>query len=46
LLERVLASCGAVYNMELMSMEEYLESPIYTCVLHVHEIRHVIEVPS
>lgn len=45
LLERVLASGGAAYNMDLMSMEEYLESPVYTSVVHMHDIRHVIEVP-
>jgi DNA-binding CsgD family transcriptional regulator/GAF domain-containing protein len=42
---RVLESGGAAYNMALMSMEEWVESPLYTSVLTLHDMRHVIEVP-
>jgi DNA-binding CsgD family transcriptional regulator/GAF domain-containing protein len=45
LLERVLATGGAAYNMALMSMEEWLESPLYTHVSFLHDVRHVVEVP-
>ncbi len=45
LLERVLTSRGAAYNMALMSMEEWLESPVYTSIVSLHDMRHVIEVP-
>ena len=40
-----LASGSAAYNMALMSMEEWLESPLYTSVVCMHDIRHVVEVP-
>jgi DNA-binding CsgD family transcriptional regulator/GAF domain-containing protein len=40
-----LASGGAAYNLALMSMEEWLESPLYTSVAVLHDLRHVIEVP-
>jgi DNA-binding CsgD family transcriptional regulator/GAF domain-containing protein len=42
---RALESRGAAYNMALMSMQEWLESPLYTSVSILHDIRHVIEVP-
>jgi DNA-binding CsgD family transcriptional regulator/GAF domain-containing protein len=45
LLARSLASRGATYNMALMSMDEWLESPLYTSVVRAHDIRHVIQVP-
>jgi DNA-binding CsgD family transcriptional regulator/GAF domain-containing protein len=45
LLARILASGGAAYNMALMSMEEWLESPLYTSVLGMHEVRHGVQVP-
>jgi DNA-binding CsgD family transcriptional regulator len=40
-----LATGGAAYNMALMSMEEWLESPLYTNISVLHDIRHVVEVP-
>jgi DNA-binding CsgD family transcriptional regulator/GAF domain-containing protein len=40
-----LASGGAAYNMALMTMEEWLESPLYTSVSVLHDVRHVVEVP-
>jgi len=45
LLAHVLASGGPAYNMALMSMEEYLESPVYTRIVSMHDIRHVVQVP-
>jgi DNA-binding CsgD family transcriptional regulator len=42
---RALESGGAAYNMALMSMQEWLESPVYTSVLSLHDIRHVVVVP-
>jgi DNA-binding CsgD family transcriptional regulator len=45
LLAHVMASGGAAYNMDLMSMEEFLESPVYTSVVHVHDLRHIVQVP-
>jgi DNA-binding CsgD family transcriptional regulator/GAF domain-containing protein len=44
-LAHALASCGAAYNLALMSMEEYLESPLYTSIGFMHHVRYVIEVP-
>ena len=41
----VLATGGAAYNATLMSMEEWLESPLYTSVSFLHDLRHVVEVP-
>jgi DNA-binding CsgD family transcriptional regulator/GAF domain-containing protein len=41
----VLATGEAAYNMALMSMEEWLESPLYTNVSFLHDFRHVVEVP-
>jgi DNA-binding CsgD family transcriptional regulator/GAF domain-containing protein len=45
MLAHVLASGEAAYNMGLMSMEEWLESPLYTHVSFLHDLRHVVEVP-
>jgi hypothetical protein len=45
LLAHVLATGGAAYNMALMSMEEFLESPVYTSIGSMHGIRHVIQAP-
>jgi DNA-binding CsgD family transcriptional regulator len=45
LLARALASGGAAYNMALMSMEEWLESPLYTSIVSMHDLRHVVQVP-
>jgi len=44
-LARALTSGSAAYNMALMSTEEWLESPIYTSVVSMHDMRHVIQVP-
>jgi DNA-binding CsgD family transcriptional regulator/GAF domain-containing protein len=44
-LARVLASGGAVYNMALMSTEEWLESPVYTSIVRMHDMRHVVQAP-
>ena len=41
----VLASGGAAYNMALMSMEEILESPVYTSIVSMHDMRHIVQVP-
>src|SRR4029450_13345617 len=41
LLAHVLASGGAAYNMALMSMEEFLESPVYTSIVSMHDMRHI-----
>jgi DNA-binding CsgD family transcriptional regulator/GAF domain-containing protein len=45
LLTRVLASGCAAYNMALMSTEEWLESPVYTSIVRMHDMRHVIQAP-
>jgi len=45
LLAHALVSGGAAYNMALMSMEEWLESPVYTSVVSMHDMRHVVQVP-
>jgi DNA-binding CsgD family transcriptional regulator/GAF domain-containing protein len=45
LLARVLATRGAAYNMALMSTEEWLESPVYSSIVRMHDMRHVIQVP-
>jgi DNA-binding CsgD family transcriptional regulator len=45
LLAHVLASGGAAYNMALMSMEEFLESPVYTSIASMHDMRHIVQVP-
>jgi DNA-binding CsgD family transcriptional regulator len=33
------------YNLAMMSMEEWLESPVYRRAYHLHGMRHVAEVP-
>jgi DNA-binding CsgD family transcriptional regulator len=45
LLARVLGTGGAAYNMALMSMEEWLESPVYTRIVRMHDMRHVVQIP-
>ena len=45
LLAHVLASGGAAYNMALMSMEEFLESPVYTSIVSMHDMRHIVQAP-
>jgi DNA-binding CsgD family transcriptional regulator len=45
LFAHVLASGGAAYNMALMSMEEFLESPVYTSIASMHDMRHIVQVP-
>src|SRR5215831_20927025 len=45
LLECVLTTGGAAYNLALMSMEEWLESPVYTSIVSMHDMRHVVQVP-
>jgi DNA-binding CsgD family transcriptional regulator len=45
LLARVLASGRAAYNMALMSTEEWLESPVYTSIVRMHDMRHVVQAP-
>jgi DNA-binding CsgD family transcriptional regulator len=34
-----------IYNMTLMSPEEWEESAVYRCAYRLHEMRHVVEVP-
>jgi hypothetical protein len=43
LLARVLATGGAAYNLALMSMEAWLEWPLYTNVSFLHDVRHVVQ---
>jgi DNA-binding CsgD family transcriptional regulator len=45
LLAHVLASGGAAYNLALMSSEEWLESPVYTNIVSMHDMRHVVQAP-
>jgi DNA-binding CsgD family transcriptional regulator len=45
LLAHVLASRGAAYNLALMSPEEWLESPVYTSIVSMHDMRHVVQAP-
>jgi hypothetical protein len=45
LLARVLATGGAAYNLALMSSEEWLESPVYTSIVSMHDMRHVVQAP-
>jgi DNA-binding CsgD family transcriptional regulator/GAF domain-containing protein len=33
------------YNLELMGAEEWLESEVYRRALHLHSMRHLVEVP-
>jgi DNA-binding CsgD family transcriptional regulator len=45
LLAHVLATGGAAYNMALMSTEEFLESPVYTSIVSMHDMRHIVQTP-
>jgi DNA-binding CsgD family transcriptional regulator len=45
LLAHALESGGAAYNMALMSTEEWLESPVYTSIVSMHDMRHVVQAP-
>jgi DNA-binding CsgD family transcriptional regulator len=45
LIEASWTSAGAVYNLELMSSDEWQESEIYRRAYSVHSMRHVVEVP-
>jgi DNA-binding CsgD family transcriptional regulator len=35
----------AVYNLALMSMDEWLENPLYTKLKYLHDIRHEVQAP-
>jgi len=39
------ATGRAVYNMEQMAMDEWLEDPLYTKLKYVHDIRHEAQAP-
>ncbi|HEU4541196.1 MAG TPA: helix-turn-helix transcriptional regulator [Jiangellaceae bacterium] len=39
------ASGRAVYNMDLMAMDEWLEDPLYTKLKYLHDIRHEVQAP-
>lgn len=39
------ATGRAVYNMNLMSMAEWLEDPLYTKLKYLHDIRHEAQAP-
>jgi DNA-binding CsgD family transcriptional regulator len=39
------ATGRAAYNMALMSMEEWLENPLYTKLKYLHDIRHEVQAP-
>jgi DNA-binding CsgD family transcriptional regulator/GAF domain-containing protein len=41
----VYATGRPAYNMELMSVEEWLDSDVYRRALHLHSMRHLVEVP-
>jgi DNA-binding NarL/FixJ family response regulator len=44
--EHLHATGGAAYNMALMeSMDEWLDSPLYTKVKYLHDIRHEVQAP-
>lgn len=45
LIEASRTNVGAVYNLDLMSSEEWHESVIYRRAYSVHSMRHVVEVP-
>jgi DNA-binding CsgD family transcriptional regulator len=45
LIEASRTNRGAVYNLELMSSEEWRESVIYRRAYAVHSMQHVVEVP-
>jgi DNA-binding CsgD family transcriptional regulator len=39
------ATGGPVYNLDLMSEAEWLESPVYRNAYSTHNMRHVVEIP-
>src|SRR5262245_6493191 len=39
------ATGHAVYNMALMTMEEWLRNPLYTKLKYLHDIRHEVQAP-
>jgi DNA-binding CsgD family transcriptional regulator len=41
----VLTTGEAAYNAALMSMDEWLESPLFTDIAFLHDVRHLVEVP-
>jgi DNA-binding CsgD family transcriptional regulator len=45
LFARVVAGGGVAYNLGLMSMREWLASPLYRRVWSVHRVRHLVVVP-
>jgi len=45
LIEASRTNAGAVYNLDLMSSEEWHESAIYRRAYSIHSMHHVVEVP-
>jgi DNA-binding CsgD family transcriptional regulator len=45
LLQHVMATGEAISNVALMSMEEWLESPLYAGYSWIHEMRYTMEAP-
>jgi RNA polymerase sigma factor (sigma-70 family) len=43
--EHLDATGRAVYNLALMSMEEWLADPLYTQLKYLHDIRHEVQAP-
>ena len=43
--EHLDATGRAVYNLALMSMEEWLADPLYTKLKYLHDIRHEVQAP-
>jgi DNA-binding CsgD family transcriptional regulator len=43
--EAILATQKPVYNIGVMSMEQWLEHPLYTDVKRLHDIRHEVQAP-
>ncbi|HKA67955.1 MAG TPA: helix-turn-helix transcriptional regulator [Actinomycetes bacterium] len=43
--DRLDATGHAVYNMALMTMEEWLRNPLYTKLKYLHDIRHEVQAP-
>lgn len=39
------ATGRAVYNLAFMSMDEWLENPLYTRLKYLHDIRHEVQAP-
>jgi DNA-binding CsgD family transcriptional regulator len=44
-LRRALATGRATYNLDIMTQEEWLESPLYRHAYCTHSMRHVIDAP-